>query len=236
MSTSERSAFRQFRKYFEWDSYTWVKSVELWNEAIDKLKKSDIKFLEIGAGRGGMTAYLDKIISGSGYCTDQENPVNNAKKTHELLDVKSDIQYLAADALDLPFQDNFFDIVIFKSVLGAIGAKDSFKNQERAISEMYRVLKPDGMLLFAENLKASNLHNFLRRKFTSWGNDWRYVNIEEMSHLLSGFESLEFSTTGFLACFSRAKYLNRFLNLFDKITNRFVPESWNYLIYGYAIK
>ncbi|MCZ0703179.1 SAM-dependent methyltransferase [Natronobacillus azotifigens] len=48
-----------------------------------------------------------------------------------------------ANALNLPYQDNSFDLVINEAMLTMLGDKQKTK----AVSEYYRVLKPEGMLL-----------------------------------------------------------------------------------------
>jgi len=45
------------------------------------------------------------------------------------------------DAQNLPFESNFFDAVL------ALDALEHFENDSRAVSEMFRVLKPGGLLL-----------------------------------------------------------------------------------------
>ena len=58
-----------------------------------------------------------------------------AKKLHELNDVEMYVSYKEIDALDINLPDNSIDIVVFKSLIGALGCVD---NQRRAIEEIYR--------------------------------------------------------------------------------------------------
>ena len=57
-------------------------------------------------------------------------------------DLYSPIVDIKADILDLPFEDNSFDIVFCNHVL------EHIENDHKAMTELYRVLKPKGMGIF----------------------------------------------------------------------------------------
>ena len=60
-----------------------------------------------------------------------------------------------ADAIDLPFKDEVFDIVFH------LGAINLFSDKKKAIQEMIRVIKPGGKIVIAdETEKASKFFNF----------------------------------------------------------------------------
>lgn len=123
--------------------------------------------LEVGAREGGLSLYLAQ----KGFhvvCSDVENPQAMAKGRHENHGVQHLVSYASADATRLPFDDCRFDVVAFKSILGTIGRNGQIEQQAKAISEIHRVLKPGGILLFAENLAGTALHRFFR-KMTKWG-------------------------------------------------------------------
>ncbi len=96
-------------------------------------------------------------------CSDIENPQATAQVRHKRHNVQHLISYVAADATNLPFADRRFDVVAFKSILGTIGRNDQRDSTGKAISEIYRVLKPGGILLFAENLTGTALHRLLSK-------------------------------------------------------------------------
>ena len=62
--------------------------------------------------------------------------------TYTTADLYSPIADVKADICDLPFEDNSFDVVFCNHVLEHI--EDDFK----AMSELYRVLKPNGLGIF----------------------------------------------------------------------------------------
>ena len=64
-----------------------------------------------------------------------------------------------ANAHKLPFADNQFDVVVGTLVFCSI------PNPEQALSEIKRVLRPDGRLLLLEHTRG---HGPISRRFTDW--------------------------------------------------------------------
>ena len=128
---------------------------------------------------------------------------------------------------------NSFDIVVFKSVIGALGSPEK---QAKAISEIHRILKPGGVLLFAENLKGSWFHGLLRKLFVTWASYWYYPSISEMKSYLSIFKSIKYRSTGLLSCFIRNEGLRQYTSKLDAILEKLLSKDFRYIIYGAAIK
>lgn len=80
---------------------------------------------------------------------------------------KAQIKPLCADALNTPFQDNTFDVIIC-----GYGVRN-FSDLEKGLREMYRILKPGGQILilefFAPEKKISNIfHKTYARFVIPW--------------------------------------------------------------------
>jgi SAM-dependent methyltransferase len=69
-------------------------------------------------------------------------------------DIESPIADVKADICNLPFNDNSFDIIFCNHVLEHIA------NDTKAMQELYRVLKPDGMGIFQIPQENSREKNF----------------------------------------------------------------------------
>jgi len=119
--------------------------------------------LEIACGTGRVTRHLRKLFPQSTelIATDlNEAMIDVAKKTIG----EEGITYQLADAQELPFDDNCFDLVVCQ--FGFM----FFPDKPKAFSEAYRVLQTDGCLLFntwdkIENNQLVNTANTIVTKF-----------------------------------------------------------------------
>ena len=100
------------------------------------------RVLEIGAGTG---LNLDHYPAGVTdlVLTEPEEPM--ARRLRAKLTTG---EVISAGADDLPFPDDSFDTVVSTLVLCTV------PDQDRAIAEIRRVLKPDGQLLFLEHVRS----------------------------------------------------------------------------------
>ena len=142
----------------EWESLGWYDLLSKMNlESInwtgmgswDKMVKltqipEHPKVLVIGCGKGKSVFYL---AENHGF---QVIGIDIAKKTIEMAqntvkerNLESKVDFMVADAHDLPFEDNMFDLVVTEYMA-------YFLDMERAISEFRRVLRPGGLLGFNE--------------------------------------------------------------------------------------
>ncbi len=95
--------------------------------------KAGQEFLDIGCGRGEfLRGFIDCGVKG--YGVDQSRAAEKYCPEAELstADLEND---------GLPFEDNFFDVIYSKSVI------EHFYYPERLMQEIYRVLKPGGLVI-----------------------------------------------------------------------------------------
>lgn len=214
----------------QWDIKNWSKALKLW-EPILKDKKLT-KVLALGEREGGLSLYLalnNKHVT----CTDYNKFEQTPLKLHKKYNVTDKITYSIENATSLNFEDNLFDIVVFKSMLGALRNNS---NQEKAFQEAYRVLKPGGYLLFAENLEASSVHRYARKKFTKWGEKWHYPQLNNIIKHCNIFKSFEYKSYGFFSPFGRNEKQRVILSKLDYIFTPFTPKRWRYILFGIAKK
>lgn len=221
----------------EWDVVTWSRSLIFWVNFIKSNPTLHLQNgLELGAHHGGLTLHFARQFQAKMVCSDVANNFTAAQSLHKKYEVNHLITYAEINATSIPYPNATFDFVVFKSVLGVIGAKGQTDQIEQAMNEIHRVLKPGGVLFFAENLKGSLLHQLARRWFVPWGKNWHYLSISEMEVLLAPFGQFEIQTTGFFAAFiPKPEWLKNLVASIDPLMF-FFPKNWRYVMYGFAIK
>jgi len=217
-----------------WDTVNWSKALNFWKKNVPS-DKAGLKCLELGGNEGGLSLWLASLDH-SVICSDLENPHKTASKLHDKFpELQSKIEYQAIDALKIPFE-NEFDIIVFKSILGGISRDGQDEKKKEVIDQIYKALKPGGKLLFAENLEASSLHIFFRKKFVKWGAAWNYLRLNEVSALFSNFSDLSYGTAGFLGTFGRSEKQRQLLGYLDHVIEKLLPKKSCYIVYGVAKK
>ncbi|MCD4834324.1 MAG: class I SAM-dependent methyltransferase [Bacteroidales bacterium] len=133
------------------------------------IKGKDI--LEVGCGRGGGLSYINRYLSPNSVTGVDLNKkaIEFCKKHYS----NERIKFLQANAQSLNFQDNAFDVVI------NVESSHRYSQMDKFLDEVYRVLKPGGVFLFADfrheieleglntQLKNSNFIFFKDEKITA---------------------------------------------------------------------
>lgn len=104
--------------------------------------------IEIGAGTGRNAALYGPSVT-SLTLTEPEKPMLRRLEKRALTEAPN-ATVLGAPAEDLPFDDDTFDVAV--STLVLCGVDD----QQRALRQLRRVLRPGGTLLFIEHVRADD--------------------------------------------------------------------------------
>lgn len=221
-------------EFVEWDTQNWSAALAFWRRH-STLDLAGCSALEIGSRHGGLTLWL-ALQGAHVVCSDVRGASERAIQKHAAAGVADRIRYECIDARCIPYVEHF-DLVVFKSVLGAVSGPDRRVAQAGAIAEMHRALKRGGELFFAENLIGSPAHRFFRSRFVPWGSSWRYVSIREMLGFLAPFAEVRYAALGFAGAFGRTHDQRDALGRLDQaVFERLVPPRWRYIMTGVARK
>jgi len=217
---------KELADIIQWDIKNWSKCLQFWKENADLTAPK--KVLALGEREGGISLYF-ALNGHEVICSDFHPMPDTTKAMHKSYGINKKITYKKIDMKAIDLEDACMDIVVFKSVIGALG---NANDQQKALKEIYRVLKPNGVLLFAENLEASKIHQYLRKRFVSWGSRWRYVKTKEMENWNADYPKIETKTHGVLGLFGRSEKQRQFLAGIDSWLTPLTPKSWRYILFA----
>jgi SAM-dependent methyltransferase len=129
------------RQFVFWNY--WRMFNRLIREYINKyeLPNGQMKTLEIGCGRGTISHYLHHVFGAR--LTLVDNDQGSLAIAKEFFQDTNYATVTEADALSLPFPDNYYDLVFSTGLAEHLDTKDI----EAFYKEQYRVLKPGGLMI-----------------------------------------------------------------------------------------
>lgn len=116
-----------------------------------KALRSDAKILEIGCGTGSATRLVAQTFP-SAKITALDLSAPYLKIAQENLRPYNGVSYLQGDGSQLVFKDETFDAVFSVYLLHELPSEE----RQRMIKEAWRVLKPGGILVFADSLQLND--------------------------------------------------------------------------------
>ncbi len=136
-----------------------------WKQAtVDACKvKPGQKVLDLAGGTGDLTAKFSRLVGDTGEVILADiNPAMLEVGRKKLLDkgIVGNVKYQVADAEQLPFENNYFDIITI-----AFGLRN-VTDKAAALRSMLRVLKPGGRLMILEFSKPA--HAWLNKLYDSY--------------------------------------------------------------------
>ncbi|MBN1364205.1 MAG: class I SAM-dependent methyltransferase [Syntrophaceae bacterium] len=121
--------------------------ISLYNHLTSTIKIQDLDVLEIGCGRGGGASYISRYLKPKSVTAIDISPkaIDFCKRYHNI----SGLTFFQGKADKLAFDSESFDVVI------NIESSMSYPSMNKFLSEVYRVLKPNGHFLFADMREKS---------------------------------------------------------------------------------
>ncbi|MBN4073090.1 class I SAM-dependent methyltransferase [Crocinitomix catalasitica] len=220
----------ELKSIIRWDVKNWKRALSFWDRHCEI--KPGMRVLALGEREGGLSYYFAKLGC-EVLCSDYNDFPDSAVEFHESQKVDTQISYKKIDIRSIDFGDEQFDIVVFKSVIGALGKKE---DQDKAILEIHRVLRDGGYFLFAENAVGSALHRSLRKKFVGWNDRWRYISHQDVKGWAKLFSLAHLTSFGVLGLFGRSECQRNFFGTLDRIISPITPPKWRYILFGVMVK
>jgi ubiquinone/menaquinone biosynthesis C-methylase UbiE len=124
--------------------------------------------LEIGAGRGSLSYLAYQNYKPKGLAVTDYDPFQvEAAKAHfanKLGTLPADVEFRTADAAELPFNDESFDVVFAINMLHHVGrGAQQVEAESKAIGEVWRVLRQGGYFVYGEIFHKDLVRNLLNQ-------------------------------------------------------------------------
>lgn len=154
------NSFENYNKTsFDYDSYRVPIAIELIKSEIQKVSQllnvplSELKLLDVGCGTGN---YINKLEDYVGSITGLEYNDGMLSKCHEKFKNSKNVTIIKGSALDFPFKDEKFHVIIMNQVMHHLDGNNkllnnpkeiSFPNIKKSISQVYEHLVDGGKFL-----------------------------------------------------------------------------------------
>ena len=146
-------------------------------------KQGDLNYLEVGCGNGSVCKYLAENYPWKVTGVDVDPiQIQLAKERSKHLE---NVRFLEADATKLSFGDNEFDVVL------SFGTTHHIPDWSRALTEMRRVLKPEGYFIYYDLIYPK----LLARLGRSFKHSYGIVTMPELASFIqsSGYSEIHTS-------------------------------------------
>jgi len=120
--------------------------------------------MDIGCGAGVDVIFASKLVGASGKVVGVElvsDMLDRGRNNIQMMDLQN-VTLIEDSAEKLSFPDESFDVVISNGVFNLI------PNKESAVAEAFRLLKPGGRFMIADQVLIGELEKGLRARIDTW--------------------------------------------------------------------
>jgi len=148
-------------------------NIQLYQHVASYVDLKNKSVLEVSCGHGGGASYITRYLEPREYTAMDLNPaaIDYCRERHNIKGLK----FRVGDAMNLPFADESFDIVI------NVEASHCYPSFSKFLKEVTRVLKPGGHLVYADLRYDSGVDEWIHDLFTQPSlqvNQMRLINPE----------------------------------------------------------
>ncbi len=131
--------------------------------SLGKISKGE-QVLDVGCGAGVDTILAAMITGPNGSAVGVDivpEMIARGESNLQMTDIDN-VSFRKTSGEDLPFPDDTFDVVISNGVINLIPDKRS------ALAEIFRVLKPGGRLMTADQVAIDNVETDIKTRLANW--------------------------------------------------------------------
>ena len=120
--------------------------------------------LDIGCGAGVDTIFAAMMVGPTGRAVGVDMTPAMLVRARESVQVMAleNVSFEEASAENLPFEDGSFDVIISNGVFNLLA------NKHRALAEAFRILKPAGRFMVADQILVGQLPEDKKTRVKSW--------------------------------------------------------------------
>ena len=126
--------------------------IQLYHYLAREIEWDGVNALEIGSGRGGGASFMMRYFQPNSLIGLDltANAIEFCQRYHSI----DGLSFMRGDAESLPFADNSFDVVV------NVESSHCYAHFDRFLSEVSRVLKPNGHFLYADFRSQAQLESW----------------------------------------------------------------------------
>ncbi|MBU2540199.1 class I SAM-dependent methyltransferase [Patescibacteria group bacterium] len=158
-----------------------------------KNKRNKIRVLDLGCGAGNNTKFLAENGFDVWGIDGSKSAIEKCREKFKTLNLKGN--FIQGDFLNLPYSNNFFDLVVDRESLYA----NKFSDIKNIVDEIYKKMKRNGLFIsfiysfyhperkLGEEIEPNTYTNFRKGSFFNTGKV-HFINLKEIYELYSKFK------------------------------------------------
>lgn len=133
--------------------------IHLYHHTTTQVEIRGKELLEVGSGRGGGASYVARYLHPKSIhgIDISSSAIDLSSKIHNV----DNLSFSVGDSENLPFSESRYDIIL------NVESSHCYGNIDQFIKEVYRVLRPNGIFLWADFRPTEQVENLFKKTYSS---------------------------------------------------------------------